>query len=88
MLNTITRDFISNNFIFTDIRTGKNYNKSDIIERINYWKYVLKYNFHATPQESILIGMQKLDINYFAIIISAAELRLKIVVVEIGRAHV
>ena len=85
MLNTITRDFISNNFIFTDIRTGKNYNKSDIIERINYWKYVLKYNFHATPQESILIGMQKLDINYFAIIISAAELRLKIVVVDYNR---
>lgn len=83
--NIITRDFISNNFVFTDIRTGKDYNKAGIVERINFWKYILKYNYDAQPQESILIGMQKLGIDYFAIIIASAELSLKIVVVDYNR---
>jgi hypothetical protein len=85
MLNTITRDFISDNFIFTDIRTGTDYNKTNIVERIDFWKYILKYKFQATHGESILIGMQKLGIDYFAIIIAAAELSLKIVVVDYNR---
>lgn len=85
MSNTVTRDFISNNFLFTDIKSGKDYNKDSIVERINFWKYVLKYKYKAQPQESILIGMQKLGIDYFAIIIAAAELSLKIVVVDYNR---
>lgn len=85
MANTITRDFISNNFVFTDIRSGKDYSKADIISRIDLWKYILKYKYKATRQESILIGMQKLGIDYFAIIIAAAELALKIVVVDYNR---
>lgn len=85
MSNTITRDFISNNFVFTDIQTGTDYTKTSMVERIDYWKYVLKYKFHAKKQESILIGMQKLGIDYFAIIIAAAEISLKIVVVDYNR---
>jgi len=85
MFNTITRDFISNNFVFTDIRTGNSYDKNGIIERIDYWKYVLKYKFYAKQQESILIGIQDLGIDYFAIIIASAELSLKIVVVDYNR---
>ena len=86
MSNTITRDFISDNFIFTDIcSNNQTYNKKELIERINCWKYVLRYNYSAQPQESILIGMQKLGIDYFAIIIAAAELSLKIVVVDYNR---
>ena len=86
MVNTITRDFISNNFILTDICLDKQtYNKASLIERINFWKYVLKYEYNAQPQESVLIGMQKLSIDYFAIIIGAAELSLKIIVVDYNR---
>ena len=86
MTNIINRDFISDNFIFTDIcANNQTYNKLQLVERINFWKYVLKFNYNAQPQESILIGMQKLGIDYFAIIIAAAELSLKIVVVDYNR---
>jgi hypothetical protein len=86
MANTITRDFISDNFIFTDIcANNQTYNKSQLVQRINYWKCVLKYTYNAQPQESILIGMQKLGIDYFAIIVAAAELSLKIIVVDYNR---
>lgn len=86
MTNTITRNFISDNFIFTDIcANNQTYNKQQLVERINCWKYVLKYDYSARSQESILIGMQKLGIDYFAIIIAAAELSLKIVVVDYNR---
>jgi acyl-CoA synthetase (AMP-forming)/AMP-acid ligase II len=87
MSNTITRNFISDNFIFTDIRSGSGatYNKQDLVERINAWKYILKYKYNAVAQESILIGMQSLGIDYFATIVAAAELSLKIVVVDYNR---
>ena len=77
MVSTITRDFISNNFVFTDICDNEQtYDKILLVERINFWKYILKYKYNAQPQESILIGMQKLGIDYFSIIIAAAELSL------------
>ena len=87
MINTITRNFISDNFVFTDIRSEnlETYNKESLIEKINLWKYILKYQYNAVKQESILIGMQVIDINYFAIIIASAELSLKIVVVDYNR---
>ena len=86
MRNTITRDFISDNFTFTDIcANNQPYDKTSLVERINFWKYILKYEYIARPQESILIGMQKLGIDYFAIIIASAELSLKIVVVDYNR---
>lgn len=84
--NAITRDFISDNFIFADIHSaGKEYDKQFLVERVNFWKYILKYHYKASYQESILIGMQKLGIDYFAIIIASAELSLKIVVVDYNR---
>lgn len=87
MSKTITRNFISDNFIFTDIQddSKKTYNKQSLIEKINYWKYILKYQYNAVSKESILIGLQVVDINYFAIIIAAAELSLRIVVVDYNR---
>jgi len=84
--NTISRDFISDNFIFDDISSpGKTYNKQALVEKINLWKYILKHHYLAQKQESILIGMQKLGIDYFAIIVASAELGLKIVVVDYNR---
>ena len=83
--NVISRDFISDNFLFSDIINNKEYDKQFLLERVNFWKYILRYQYHASYQESILIGMQKLGIDYFAIIIAAAELSLKIVVVDYNR---
>lgn len=72
--------------MFTDICDNEQtYDKILLVERINFWKYILKYKYNAQPQESILIGMQKLGIDYFSIIIAAAELSLKIVVVDYNR---
>jgi hypothetical protein len=87
MNNTITRNFVSSNFLFLNLRDEASgiYNKEGLIKRINFWKYVLKYKYNAVHQESILIGMQSLGIDYFAIIIAAAELSLKIVVVDYNR---
>ena len=84
MDKTISRDFVSNNFIFDDIQS-RTYNKDALVDRINFWKYTLKHEYKAVTQESILIGMQKLGLDYFAIIIAAAELSLKIVVVDYNR---
>ncbi len=83
----ITRDFISENFNFTDLRSSNNvtYTKQDLITKIDYWKYLLKYEYKATTGESILIGLQKIGVDYFAIIFAAAELSLKIVVVDYNR---
>ena len=84
MSKTVSRDFVSNNFIFTDLQS-RTYNKDNLVDRINFWKYTLKREYNAVAQESILIGMQKLGLDYFAIIIAAAELSLKIVVVDYNR---
>lgn len=87
MCNTINQNFVSDNFIFTDIRSVglDTYTKDDLIERINFWKYILKYKYNAVSQESILIGLQIIGIDYFAIILASAELSLKIVVVDYNR---
>ncbi len=83
----VTRDFISNNFSFTDLRSPDKvtYDKKDLLRKVDYWKYFLKKGYDVNPGESILIGLQKIGIDYFAIIIAAAELSLKIVVVDYNR---
>lgn len=88
MSNTITRNFISDNFLFTDLfltEKKKTYDKKELEEKINFWKYVLRCEYGAAEKESILIGLQKLGIDYFAIILAAAELSLRIVVVDYNR---
>lgn len=86
MAKTITREFISDNFVFTDIRDANtSYDKLALVARINFWKCILKYNYSAMAGESILIGMQVINLDYFAIVIAAAELSLKIVVVDYNR---
>lgn len=83
----VTRDFISDNFNFTDLRSLSKitYDKNDLIGKIDYWKYFLKKVHNANSGESILIGLQKIGIDYFAIIIASAELSLKLVVVDYNR---
>lgn len=84
MTKTISRDFVSNNFVFADLKENT-YDKAALIERISFWKYILVHHYHAVSQESILIGLQKIGVDYFAIILASAELGLKIVVVDYNR---
>ena len=85
-MNTIDRDFISSNFSAVNLVDGYcqervNFNKADLVEKINLWKYILVHRCKAKPQESILIGSHTLNIDYIASIYAAAELSLIITVV-------
>jgi len=76
---------ISDNFIGNILRPNIQFNKAHLVSKIDLWEYILKYKCSATAGESILIGMQALNDDYFAIIFAAAELSLKIVIVDYTR---
>lgn len=82
---TISRNIISDSFIGTNLHTGLVFTKKDLVDKINLWKYVLKYRCNAKKEESILIGMQNLNDDYLAACIASAELSLKIVIVDYTR---
>jgi hypothetical protein len=84
-MNTITRNIINDNFVATELETNKSFNKTELNEQINLWKYILKYKCNAQATESILIGIQSLNINYLAVCFASAELSLKIVIVDYTR---
>lgn len=84
-MSVITRDLISNNFKGVNLHTNVSFDKTDLVSSINVWKYILKYQCNAQKGESILIGMQILNIDYLAVCFAAAELSLKIVIVDYTR---
>jgi hypothetical protein len=82
----ITRDIISNNFKGINLRGSKEpFTKIQLIDKIDLWKYILCEQCKAIHGESILIGLQTLDLDYIAAIIASAELGLKIVIVDYNR---
>ena len=85
-MNTITRNIINDNFVAIELQSNKSFDKIELGDKINFWKYILKYKCQAKSQESIVIGNQTLDINYFAIIFASAELSLKIVIIDYIRS--
>jgi hypothetical protein len=76
----ISRNIISNNF-----RCGSS-DKHDLVEKINLWKHILVNQCEANKGESVLIGLVVVNIDYLAICIAAAELSLRIVVVDYNRS--
>ncbi len=85
MNNVISRHMISDNFVGLPLHKGQQYSKNDLISKIDLWKYILKYKCSAQAGESILIGMQILNIDYLAVCFAAAELSLKVVIVDYTR---
>jgi len=85
MQNIISRHMISDNFVGLPLNKGQRYSKSDLTDKIDLWKYILKYNCDAESGESILIGMQILNIDYLAVCFAAAELSLRIVIIDYSR---
>ncbi len=81
----ISRDIISDNFLGLPLHKGLTYSKGDLVSKIDLWKYILKYKCSAEAGESILIGMQILNIDYLAACFAAAELSLKIVIIDYSR---
>ena len=85
MQNVVSRHIISDNFIGNILSVNRQFDKSYLVSKIDLWKYVLKYKCSAQAGESILVGMQALNDTYFAIIFAAAELSLKIVIIDYSR---
>ena len=96
MLNIISRHLINDSFqgvnlklknrrSILDFKNIRNFDKKLLTHKIDLWKYVLKYKCEAKKGESILIGMQVLDINYLAACFASLELSLKIVIVDYTR---
>ena len=84
-MNTLTRKIISDKFSLTKLEDHSVYNKEDLFEKIDLWKYILVDQCNAKEQESILIGITTLSIDYFAICFASLELSLKIVIVDYNR---
>lgn len=81
-MKTITRSFISNTFFANDLANDIKFDKLSLSKNIDYWKYILVTKFNAKYGESIIIGHQNLNIDYLATIYAAAELSLKIVIID------
>lgn len=81
-MSTITRHIINDDFVATELQSKTSFDKSELSDKINLWKYVLKYKCQAQQGESILIGMQSLNIDYLAVCFASAELSLKIIIVD------
>lgn len=83
---TITRNIISKQFVGQNIPNDSvPFNNDELKAKIDNWKYILKTKCNASHGESILIGLQILNIDYLAICFASAELSLKIVVVDYSR---
>lgn len=85
MPNLITRNILDNNFSGLSIQTNDSFTRTDLVKKINLWKYVLKTKCLAEKGESILIGVQTLGLDYLSMIFAAAELSLKIVIIDYNR---
>jgi hypothetical protein len=85
MQNVISRHIISDNFIGNILSANYQFDKSYLVSKIDLWKYILKYRCSAQAGESILVGIQALNATYFAIIFAAAELSLKIIIIDYNR---
>lgn len=85
MTYVISKNLISDSFVGVNLYDDTFFNKTDLVEKINLWKYILTYKCNAKKGESILIGIQTLGIDYLAICFASAELSLKIVIVDYTR---
>lgn len=85
MQDTISRNLISNNFKGITVHKESEFTKKHLVYKIDLWKYILKFKCQAGPGESILIGMQNLNTDYLSVCFAAAELSLKIVIIDYTR---
>jgi hypothetical protein len=85
-MKCITRNLVNEEFTGVNL-SGDNvsFNKRELNKQIDLWKYILKYKCNAQANESILIGIQSLSIDYLAVCFASAELSLKIVIVDYTR---
>lgn len=76
----ITRDIICKNIVY-DVY-GKKYNYNDITKQINQWKRLLLGKYNAKKGNVLALCVFIPDVTYLSILIAAAELGLKVIVLD------
>lgn len=51
----------------------------DLLRRIDYWKYVLRYHCNLSKQQKIHISLSHISLDYFALILAICELSMIVV---------
>lgn len=82
----ITRNIFNDNFQGLHLKDNTSFDKQELVKNIDLWKYVLTYQCGAVKGESILIGIMDIGLTYISLCIAAAELSLKIVIVDYSRS--
>lgn len=88
-MQTLTRDFISNNYQSVDISplateypTISSINKDELVKKIDHWKYVLTETCGAKKGDRILIGLLIVDSDYLALCFASFELSLVVTIAD------
>lgn len=76
----ITRDIINRNIVY-DV-CGKKYYYDDITKKINQWKRLLVEKYNAKKGNVLALCVFIPDVTYLSILFAAAELGLKVIVLD------
>jgi hypothetical protein len=78
----ISREIISENFIGVNLPERDSYNKEQLINKIDRWKYFLVNKCDAKKGDKILIGVIDISVDFLALCFAAFELSLVIVIAD------
>lgn len=81
-MTVISRDMISDNFIGINLPDNDAYNKDQLCEKIDRWKYFLVEKCSAKKGDKILIGILTITVDFLALCFAAFELSLVIVIAD------
>lgn len=79
-MKTITKNIISPDLVFTDLE-NRIFDRHDLCNLIDRWKYLL-VSKGAKRGNSLGVSMVHMDANHVAILFAAAELGLKLVILD------
>ncbi len=82
-MSVISREMISDNFIGVDLSdSGREYDKSQLSEKIDRWKYLLVNECNAKKGDKILIGISTINVDFLALCFAIFELSLVLVIAD------
>lgn len=76
----ISREIISDNFVGINLPEGDSYDKSQLADKIDRWKYYLVEKCSAKKGDRIIIGISAISVDFVALCFAAFELSLVLVV--------
>jgi len=81
-MGVVSRDIISENFVGINLGGGAKFNKAQLGDRIDKWKYFLTHRCDAKKGDKILIGVIDISVDFVAMCFAALELSLVIVIAD------